>query len=126
MTTMMCFQAGGGRYCLAVQAARGVQRAERIVPLPGSATDVVGVIQGDPPLTVIAPLGAGGRQILVVEVGGKRFGLLVDVVTGLRQVAAGDIAAAPAGQRLDLISGTAESYGDLFLVVDPARLASRL
>src|SRR4051794_15257801 len=99
MTTMVHFRSAGAAYCLPVQAARGVRPATGLLALPAPGTDVAGIIPGDPPLTVIAPLGGTGHQILVVESVGKTFGLLVDTVTGLRRVADSEICGAPDGQQ---------------------------
>ena len=125
-TTMVCFTAAGGAYCLPVDATRAVRRAEGLLALPGSGHEIAGVLPGDPPLTVLASLGAGGGHILVVESGPTVFGLQVDAVTGLRQVAAGDIHPAPAGQDRSLITGTVDGAGALLMVTDADALAARL
>lgn len=122
----MCFSAAGGAYCLPVEATRSVRLAQGMVWLVEARTDVAGVIAGDPPLTVIAPLGSGGNQILVVEAAGKTFGLLVDEVTGLVRVASSDIGAAPDGQGRDLICGTVVTDGRLVMLADQVAMAGRL
>ena len=124
--TMVCFTAAGGAYCLPVTATRGVRRATGLIALPGSRDDIAGVLPGDPPLTVLSSLGGGGDHILVVESGPTVFGLQVDLVTGLRQVATTDIHAAPPGQDRSLISGTVDAAGALLMVTDPDALAARL
>jgi CheW-like domain len=126
VTTMVWFKSGGATYCMPVAATRGVRLSASLVGLPAPGTDVAGIIPGDPPLTVIAPLGAGGSQILVVEAGDMTFGLLVDAVTGLRRVAEQDIRSAPQGQHEPLVCGTVDDGDDLVLVTDPAALAGRL
>jgi chemotaxis signal transduction protein len=126
MTMMVCFQSAGAAYCLPVGAARAVRPAAGLVALPAPASDVVGIMPGDPPLTVFAPLGRGGAQILVVESGERTFGLLVDAVTGLRRIADADIHAAPGGQDRPLVCGTVDSQGELVLLTDPSALAGRL
>jgi chemotaxis signal transduction protein len=126
MTTMVHFESGGAQYCLPVEATRGVRVATGLVALPVPRDDVAGIVPGDPPLTVIAPLGAGGRQVLVVESQGKTFGLLVDLVTGLGKVEAGDICGAPDGQHRNLVCGTITNGERLVLVTDPVALAGRL
>ena len=126
MTTMVCFSAAGAAYCLPVGAARAVRPADGVVALPAARPDVTGIVPGDPPLTVISPLGAGGRQILVVEAGEKRFGLLVDAVSGLRRVDDADIRHTPGGQDRMLVSGTIDAGDGLILVADPVALAERL
>lgn len=126
----MCFQAAGTGYCLPVEATRAVRPARGMVVLPAARADVVGLIPGDPPLTVVSSLGgggdAGGGQILVVQTGGRTFGLLVDTVSGLRRVDDADIRVAPQGQDRGLICGTVEAGGRMILVADAAALAERL
>jgi chemotaxis signal transduction protein len=118
MTTMVCFQSADARYCIPVQVTRGVKPTAGLVALPAAGND--------PPLTVIAALGPGGGQILVVEAGDTTFGLLVDTVTGLRRIADEEIRPAPGGQARPLICGTVDDHGELILVADPIALASRL
>jgi chemotaxis signal transduction protein len=125
---MVCFRAAGTDYCLPVEATRAVRPVLGMVVLPAVRADVVGLLPGSPPLTVVSPLGAGGGggQILVVEAGGSTFGLLVDAVSGLRRVDDADARVAPRGQDRGLVSGTVEADGCLLLVADAAALAERL
>jgi chemotaxis signal transduction protein len=126
MTTMVCFVSAGTDYCLPVEAARAVREARGMITLPAGRPDVTGIIPGDPPLSVISVLGAGGNHILVIETDGKRFGLLVDTVSGLRRVEQADIRPAPDGQARPLVSGTIDAGDGLILVADPVALAERL
>ena len=126
MLTMVRFQAAGSMYCVPLHAARSVRTTEDLIELPDPATDVVGVLPGDPPLTVISPLRSEGRHILVMNADNKSFGLLVDVVTGLERFDAADVRPAPDGQDRNLVSGTLEADGHLVLVADPDALAERL
>jgi chemotaxis signal transduction protein len=126
MTTMVCFVSAGTDYCLPVEAARAVRPARGMIALPAGRPDVTGVVPGDPPLSVLSLLGPGGRQILVIETDGKRFGLLVDAVSGLRLVEEADIRPAPDGQARPLVSGTIDAGDGLILVADPVELAARL
>ncbi|SDL06502.1 hypothetical protein E3T54_03815 [Cryobacterium sp. Sr8] len=126
MMTMVCFRSAGAGYCLPVEATRAVRPADGIRSLPGAASDIVGILPGQPPLTVISALGGGGSHVLVVETGETTFGLLVDAVTGLRRISAADIRPAPTGQGRAFISGTVDSDGELMLVADPVALAARL
>lgn len=125
-TTMVCFTADGGSYCLPVDATRAVRRSAGLIALPGADRDVAGVLPGDPPLTVLSALGTGGDHVLVVESGPVVFGLRVDRVTGLRRVVDADIRPAPAGQTRPLISGTVDTAGELLMVTDAVALAARL
>lgn len=126
MMTMVCFEAAGSAYCVPLEAARSVRTVEGLIALPDPATGVVGLLPGDPPLTVISPLRAAGRHILVMEADGKTFGLLVDLVTGLQRFGDDDVRPAPEGQDRTLVSGTLESGGRLVFVADPGALAGRL
>ena len=126
MLTMVCFQAGGSAYCVPLHATRSVRTTEELVALPDPAIDVVGVLPGDPPLTVISPLSSEGGHILVMEADDKPFGLLVDVVTGLRRFDEAAVRPAPGGQDRTLVSGTLDADGQLVLVADPSALAGRL
>jgi chemotaxis signal transduction protein len=126
MTTMVCFRSAGVAYCLPVAAARAVRPALGMVSLPAGRPDVTGLMPGDPPLSVISVLGPGGRQVLVIEAGGKKFGLLVDMVSGLRRIEEADIRPAPDGQARPLVSGTVDAGDGLILVTDPVALAERL
>jgi chemotaxis signal transduction protein len=126
LTTMVCFQAGGSAYCVPLQAARSVRTTDDLVVLPDPAADVIGVLPGDPPLTVISPLRSEGRHILVMEADNKSFGLQVDVVTGLERFDDADVRPAPDGQDRTLVSGTVEADGRFVLVADPGALAGRL
>jgi chemotaxis signal transduction protein len=124
--TLVCFSAAGTAYCLPVEATRSVRRSLGMVELVEARPDVAGVMSGDPPLTVIAPLGSGGSQILVVETADKTYGLLVDAVTGLIRVDPTDIGLPPDGQDRDLICGTICTDGHLVMVADPVAMAGRL
>jgi chemotaxis signal transduction protein len=126
MTTMVCFSAADTAYCLPVEATRAVRIAAGITALPRARRGVAGMIPGDPPLTVICPLGRGGTHILVIATRGKTFGLQVEAVTSLYQVDQTKVGPAPDGQSLQLISGTVERDGQLLLIADPEALAALL
>lgn len=126
MMTMVCFRSAGAEYCLPVEATLAVRTIAGIRSVPGSASDIAGILPGRPPLTVISALGDGGTHVLVVESGATTFGLLVDAVTGLRHVALDDIRPAPTDRGRSLISGTIDTDGELTLVADPDALAARL
>lgn len=126
MPTMVCFRSGDAAYCLPVEAARSVRASAGMIALPAGRRGVAGIIPGDPPLTVICPFGASGRYVVVVEAGGTEFGLLVDIVTGLRRIDDADIRTPPRGQDRPVISGTVDADGELTLVTDPATLAAQL
>jgi chemotaxis signal transduction protein len=129
MITMVCFRTGNASYCMPVEATRAVRATTGMIALPDPARDVAGLIPGQPPLTVISPLGTAGSHVLVVQTDGasaKRFGLLVDQVIGLRRIDEDDIRSAPEGQARLFVSGTVESDGELMLIADPYALATHL
>jgi chemotaxis signal transduction protein len=125
--TMVCFDSADASYCLPVGAIRAVRPATGIVALPAPSPDIAGIIPGNPPLTVVAPLAHhGGSYIVVIDTSDKIFGLLVDAVTGLRRIDENMIRVAPDGQERPLISGTVVTDGKLVLIADPIALSSRL
>jgi len=97
MRTMLQFTMSGQEYCLPVEVTRAVRSSEGLVPLPAPSDHVAGLLPGDPPLTVLAPFSAVGHRIIVVEVDGLAFGLLVGHVTGLRRIDEATVRAAPRG-----------------------------
>lgn len=126
MATMVCFQAAGTSYALPLEATRSVRPADDLVSLPDPAKEVVGIIPGDPPLTVISPLRAHPGHIVVIDSGDRVFGLLVDVVTGLERFDENDIREAPEGQGRPLVSGILEVDGCMIFLADPVALSGRL
>lgn len=126
MKTMVCFQAGGGAFAVPVTATTGVRPPHGITNLPGSRDDVVGILPGDPPLTVLSTLGVGRDHILVLRVDDISFGLLVQRVIGVRNVEEADIGPPPAGQSEDYVAGTLRDANQLILVADPQALLGRL
>jgi chemotaxis signal transduction protein len=123
---MVCFRIAGAAYCIPVGATRAVRPMAGMIDLPSPGPDIAGIMPGDPPLTVIAPLGASGGQILVLESADKTFGLLVEAVTGLRQISADAINPPPEGQDRQLVAGTIDDGEQLLLLADPDALAGRL
>ncbi len=124
--TMVCFRTSGTAYCLPVEEIRAVRETSGMVMLPDPQRDVAGLLPGHPPLTVLSTLGAQGSHVLVLDVAGKSFGLLVDEVTGLQRVDDDDIRHTPDGQAHALVSGTVQTADRLMLIVDTGTLAARL
>jgi chemotaxis signal transduction protein len=123
---VVCFRTAGAAYCLPVETTRAVRSSLGMVALPSARPGVVGLVPGIPTLTVIAPLGGSGGQIIVVEAGDATFGLLVDAVSGLRRVEDADVRHAPTGQDRPLICGTIDSQDGVILMADADALAERL
>lgn len=68
-----------------------------MVDLPEPRTDVVGLLPGDPPLSVLSSLGAGGAQVLVVISDEIRYGLHVLEVLGVRRFDDDQVSPPPKG-----------------------------
>ena len=125
MTSVVRFRAGAREYAVATEHTREVRSAQGMRPLPEPRPDVVGVLPGDDDLLpVVDPLGSNRDEghVLVLDAG-RRFGLLVDEVTGVVEVPAGDIGPRPAGQVRPVIGGTIGAGEDVVLVVDPTALS---
>ena len=126
MKTLVCFHAGGGAFAVPVESTTAVREAAGIVVLPGSHGDVVGILPGEPPLTVLSTLGAGKDHVLVLAVDGVSFGLLVEEVVDVRSVADADIGPRPPGQDRSYITGVLRDPHELILIADPRALADEL
>jgi chemotaxis signal transduction protein len=120
MKTMVKFSAAGATYCLPVEVTRAVRSSMGMIELPAPNVNVAGLLPGDPPLTVMSPFGAGGGHVLVLQVDDKKYGLLVDSVTGLQKIDEADIRPPPRGQNRELVSGSITIDGQLVLVTDAA------
>jgi chemotaxis signal transduction protein len=126
MRTFVFFRTATGNYALPVESTVGVRLASGVVPLPSPRPNVVGMLPGDPPIVVVSPLGGGAAQVILLEVHGIAYGLLVEQVTGLARVDESDIGPPPAGQDEELVSGVLDHDDGLVLLADPAALAGRL
>ena len=126
MKTMVCFRTADGSFALPVENTLAVRKLDGLIRLPTPRADVIGVIFGDPPLSVIAPLGAGGEHLLVVSSGDVCFGLHVLEVIGVRRFDDSQIGPPPRGQESGFISGTLADADELMLIADPDALAARL
>ena len=122
---MVRFRAQGAQYAVPVQDVRQVRTAENLSALPMGRAGVAGlVMDGEVALPVLSILGADGDRLLVLEADGRRFGLLVEEVSGV--VDKGRLAAPPAGQTSLLITGVLDSEQDTALVIDAGVLARQV
>jgi purine-binding chemotaxis protein CheW len=124
VTTMVCFRAGDSAYAIPVEHVREVRSGADLEPLPGARPDVVGLMADrGVAVTVVAPLGRGNGNghVLVVEHGGRTFGLAVGAVTAV-VAPNGRAGPPPAGQIGHLISGVITTPDGLLLVVDVGAL----
>ena len=126
MKTMVCFRTEDGRFALPVESTLSVRTLDGLVELPAPRVDIVGVLPGDPPLSVLASLGKGGDHVVVVTSDDIHFGLHVIEVLGVRRVEDDQIGPPPKGQEGGLIAGTLHGSNDLMLVADAHALAERL
>jgi chemotaxis signal transduction protein len=126
MQTLVNFRSSGRHYCIPVGHTLGVRRADGLVPLPAPRAGVVGILPSTEPLTVLALLGTGCEQVLVLGVGDQTFGLLVEEVTGLTSVDEAEIQMAPNGQDEAYICGVINDGDSVVLVADAHALAARL
>lgn len=126
MRTMVCFRTAQGRFALPVESTLSVRTIEGLVNLPAPRADIVGVLPGDPPLSVLAALGTGGDHVLVVISTDVRYGLQVIEVLGVQRFDDDQIGPPPRGQEGGLIAGTLYGTGELTLVADAQALAARL
>jgi chemotaxis signal transduction protein len=116
-----------GRLAVALGAVRAVLEPHGIVPLPEPRLHVLGLLRPDrEALTVLAPFGTQGEHVVVLDAGPRRFGLLVERVTGVLRAAPWALGPAPEGQAEPLLSGRLRAGGELRLVVDADVLAERL
>ena len=111
-----------------VESTLAVRNVAGLVELPMPRSDIVGVLPGDPPLSVSCALGAGGDQVLVVVAKDDvRYGLQVLEVLGVRRFDDHQIGPPPPGQHGGLVAGTICGADDhLVLVADAQALAARL
>jgi chemotaxis signal transduction protein len=126
MKAMVCFRTAQGRFALPIESTLSVTTTDHLVQLPAPRADVVGVLPGDPPVTVLATFGIGGTHVLVAESDGLRFGLQVIEVLGVRRFEDDQIGPPPTGQEGQLICAMVRGAEQLTLVVDAKALAARL
>jgi purine-binding chemotaxis protein CheW len=125
--TIVRFRTSRGEFALPVEQVKEVRRAGELALLPAAQADVAGVItRGDDVLPVLSVLGTDGDHVIVVEVEGVRFGLLVDEVTGVRRVEDSDVGPPPRGQEGAGVSASIVEGAGVVLVLDPLALRRRL
>ncbi|WP_354698107.1 hypothetical protein DSM112329_03772 [Paraconexibacter sp. AEG42_29] len=128
MSALVCFTSPHGLLALPVAVVRGVVDHLDVVPLPAPApVGVAGLLRpGREALPVLDVLGTDGRHLLLLSVGGRRFGLIAGEVTHVQKPAAGALGPSPAGPAGALIAGTLRTADGTVLVVDEHALAARL
>lgn len=126
MRTMVCFRTSQGRFALPLESTLAVRTIEGLVALPSPRDDIVGVLPGNPPLTVLATLGAGGDRVLVGVSEGVRYGVHVLEVLGVQRFEDDQVGPRPTSQQDGLIAGTLSRDDEMTLIVDSRALAARL
>lgn len=127
MKPMVRFRAQGGHYVVPVEDVRQVRTADNVSLLPLGREGVAGlVMHGNVALPVLSVLGSDGDRLIVLEVDGRRFGLLVEEVSGVADVDERRLGPAPEGQASMLITGVLDSEQDIALVIDAGVLAHQV
>jgi chemotaxis signal transduction protein len=128
MKPMVRFRAqGGGHYAVPVQDVRQVRVTDHLSLLPSGREGVAGLIrQGDVAMPVLSVLGSDGDRLLVLEVDGRRFGLLVEEVSGVADVDEQRLGPPPEGQAGTLVTGVLDLGQDMALVIDAGLLARQV
>ena len=127
MTTVVRFRAPAGQYALPVEHVTEVRSSHGLTPLPEPRPGVAGLMRrGDDALTVLSILGEPGDHVIVIDEGGRTFGLLVTQVTGVHEVADDAIGPPPSGQDGAAVSGVLIGEDGLVLLLDCAALSGRL
>ena len=75
---------------------------------------------------VLSVLGTGGDRLLVLDVDGRSFGLLVEEVSGVAEIDERRVGPPPEGQAGTLVTGVLHSDQDIALVIDPRVLARQV
>jgi chemotaxis signal transduction protein len=126
MIAMVRFRAAGASYAIPVSDVRQVRQAAEVSALPAARTGVAGVIrQGGAALPVLSILGGAPKQVLLLEAGGRGYGLLVEEVSTVTNVDERGFGPPPDGQDVGLVTGVLETDAELVLVMDAAALGTR-
>jgi chemotaxis signal transduction protein len=118
-TKVVVFRTGSGRYAIDVDRVASVHRAGDVQLVPDPRPGVLGMTRiADDNIPVVIPFGPAGAYVVLVEGTDRRFGLAVDEIVGLVEVAPGQLEGAPPGQRDALIGGVLGGSDGITLVVD--------
>jgi len=126
MIAVVRFRAGGARYAVPVSDVRQVRPAADVSALPAARSGVAGVIrQGGAALPVLSVLGSPAEQVLMLEAGGRGYGLLVEEVSAVAHVDERGLGPPPDGQDAGLVTGILDAGAELVLVLDAAAMGAR-
>ncbi len=131
---LVTFRLGREEYGVEIDRVREIIRASDITPVPGAPTHVRGVINIRGKIVPVVDLGArfglgrvtaGDEQrIIVVELGEKRIGMLVDSVSQVIKLPAGVIEEMPqeaVGVEESFIKGVGKLESRLIIILDLTR-----
>jgi len=132
----LCFRVADEQYLLDVRAVKEVSRVQRLTPVPRAPVGIAGVIdlRGTfiPVVDVRQRLGGGPTtvdprcsRIVVVVVGGRLAGLLVDGLNPVVRFRVSQIQPPPLlalPERAGCVAGLCARAGEAFLLLDVERL----
>jgi chemotaxis signal transduction protein len=131
LVELVAFSRGEGHYALPLLALREIRPLRHLARIPGASPVVPGVFHFHGELLsghdLACWLGGGARapasQVLVVEHGGARLGLLADDVAGIERMVASQLGPVPVtlGERGACFRGV---LGGQRLLLEPERLFS--
>ena len=124
MTTIVRVRTPDGDYALPVERVREVRSVGGLTPLPEAREGVAGLLHlGGNTITVLSVLSREGAHVVVIDVDEVTFGLLVDEVTGVEQVADDAVGPSPAGQDRPMVDGVLITPRGVVLRLDLSALA---
>ena len=124
MTTIVRVRTPDGDYALPVDRVREVRSVGGLTPLPEARDGVAGLLHlGSTTITVLSLLASEGAHVVVIDVDDVTFGLLVDEVAGVEQVADDAVGPSPAGQGRVMVDGVLTTADGVVLRLDVSALA---
>ncbi len=127
MRALVVLRTSRGRFAVPVEATRAVLEPIGLVPLPSPKAGVLGVLRPERHgLPVLDVLDGDGEHVVVLEVGGPQFGVLVESVSGVVKAPDDAFGEPPAGQEDRMVAARVVTPDGAVLVLDPAALARTL
>jgi chemotaxis signal transduction protein len=124
VTTIVRVRTQDGDYALPVDSVREVRSVAGLSPLPEARDGVAGLLHlGGRTITVLSLLAREGAHVVVLEVDDLVFGLLVEQVSGVAQVADDAIGPSPVGQDRPMVDAVLSMPDGVVLRLDVAALA---
>lgn len=124
MTTIVRVRTPEGDYALPVDRVREVRSVAGLTPLPEARDGVAGLLHlGGGSITVLSLLARQGAHVVVIDADDLTFGLLVDEVAGVEQVADDAVGPSPVGQDRPMVDGVLMTADGVVLRLDVSALA---